>query len=415
MTATTRRHAEIAGGGIAGLTMACALASKGWSVTLHERNAELREMGAALFLKVNSLMALKQLGLLEQARGLGMRLRRGQIHDERGTVLIDRILPDNEEALTMLRPDLHRLLAGCAQRWGVEVRTGSDVIGADPSGALRLRGGETRRADLVIAADGHRSPVRDSVGLTRALTALPEGAIRVLAPRNGDEREGISVEYWSGDCRVGIVPCNRDQLYLYLIGPESEEGVRSVPIDKRFWCERFPQVSDVIQRIPADAGRYDRLMMATVTGWYSGRVAIIGDAAHAQPPNLGQGAGMSMANAMWLAQELDAGGSVEDALKRWEEKRRPVSEAVQKWSYRYGLLGYGLPSKMQLLRSAFVWTLGHTGPTSRRWGWVWRGGYFSGEVSTMDDAALTSGSAAHAGSPPANVQGANSPAPPAGW
>lgn len=385
MTATTRRHAEIAGGGIGGLTMACALASKGWSVTLHERNPELREMGAALFLKVNSLLVLKQLGLLEQARELGMRLRRGQIHDERGVVLIDRILPDHEEALTMLRPDLHRLLAACAARWGVEVRTGSDVIGADPAGALRLRGGEVRRADLVIGADGHRSPVRDSVGLTRALTPLPEGAIRVLAPRVGDEREGVSVEYWSGDCRVGIVPCNRDQLYLYLIGPETEPGVRSVPIDKAFWSGRFPGIADIIGRIAPEAGRYDRLMMATVKGWCNGRVAIVGDAAHAQPPNLGQGAGMSMANAMWLAEELERASNVEYALRSWETRRRPVSEAVQKWSYRYGLLGYGLPSKMQRLRSAFVWTLGHAGPTSRRWGWVWRGGYASGEVSTLKD------------------------------
>jgi 2-polyprenyl-6-methoxyphenol hydroxylase-like FAD-dependent oxidoreductase len=244
---------------------------------------------------------------------------------------------------------------------------------------------------------------------------LPEGAIRVLAPRNADEREGVSVEYWSGDCRVGIVPCNSSQLYLYLIGPEGEEGVRSVPIDKQFWCERFPQIADVITRIPADAGRYDRLMMATVKGWCSGRVAIIGDAAHAQPPNLGQGAGMSMANAMWLADELDRAASVEDGLRSWEAKRRPVSEAVQKWSYRYGLLGYGLPSKMQLLRSAFVWTLGHAGPTSRRWGWVWRGGYFSGEVSTLNDTLLAGRGTGNAGAARTRGSAPDGRAPPAGW
>lgn len=383
MNGTQGRHAEIAGGGIAGLTMACCLARRGWSVTVHERNRELREMGAALYLKVNSLAVLKELGLLPAAREVGERLLNGRIQDERGRVLLSRVLPADEEAIVMLRPELHRILAACARDAGVEVMTSSEVVRADPAGAVELKTGAIRRADLVVGADGHRSPVRESLGLTRSLEEVEEGAIRVLAPRLPGERAGTSVEHWSGDLRLGLVPCSVDQLYVFLIGPHKYAGVRSLPIDKAFWSRRFPHLTDVLERIPADAGRYDRLMLGKVHAWSSGRAAIIGDAAHTQPPNLGQGAGMSMANAAALARQLDASDDVLAALRQWEADRRPVSETVQRWSYRYGLLGYGLPARLSRLRSAFVWTAGRIGPTARGWGWVWRGGHHAGEIRTL--------------------------------
>jgi 2-polyprenyl-6-methoxyphenol hydroxylase-like FAD-dependent oxidoreductase len=383
MNGTQGRHAEIAGGGIAGLTMACCLARRGWSVTVHERNRELREMGAALYLKVNSLAVLKELGLLPAAREVGERLLNGRIQDERGRVLLSRVLPADEEAIVMLRPELHRILAACARDAGVEVMTSSEVVRADPAGAVELKTGAIRRADLVVGADGHRSPVRESLGLTRSLEEVEEGAIRVLAPRLPGERAGTSVEHWSGDLRLGLVPCSVDQLYVFLIGPHKYAGVRSLPIDKAFWSRRFPHLADVLERIPADAGRYDRLMLGKVHAWSSGRAAIIGDAAHTQPPNLGQGAGMSMANAAALARQLDASDDVLAALRQWEADRRPVSETVQRWSYRYGLLGYGLPARLSRLRSAFVWTAGRIGPTARGWGWVWRGGHHAGEIRTL--------------------------------
>ena len=70
------RHCEIAGAGIAGLTTACVLAQRGWSVQVHERSPELREMGAGIYLKLNSLIVLKELGLYDEVRSVGDRSRR---------------------------------------------------------------------------------------------------------------------------------------------------------------------------------------------------------------------------------------------------------------------------------------------------------------------------------------------------
>jgi 2-polyprenyl-6-methoxyphenol hydroxylase-like FAD-dependent oxidoreductase len=375
-----KRHAEIAGAGIAGLTAACVLARRGWSVRVHEQSPVLREIGAGIYLKENSLRVLRDIGVFGRISTVGVRLREGQIRDERDRILVRRAL-DKESCYTTLRGDLHRALADQAEASGVEIVTGSGVDRADPDGTLHLSSGKTLKADLVIGADGHRSRIRDSVGLTARVGALRDGATRLLIPRSDAEREGVSKENWSGDCRLGIVPCSARDVYVFLIAPEDNRAATAMPVDKHFWRRRFPRLVHVIDRIPDTGGRHDPHVFVQVRGWHVGRVAILGDAAHAQPPNLGQGAGMSMANAAALAVHLDNAADVPSALAAWESARRDVSEQVQLWSYRYGVLGHCWPSTLTDLRSGIIWAVGHVGFTARKWGWLWRGGLDPSQVS----------------------------------
>lgn len=119
-------------------------------------------------------------------------------------------------------------------------------------------------------------------------------------------------------------------------------------------------------------------MFVTVKGWSSGRVGIIGDAVHAQLPNLGHGAGMAMANASALGAALDSNPDVATALRQWEVRRRPITEQVQLWSYRYGLIFYGLPFGGQLaerVRASIMSAIGHVRFTARRLASLRHGGY----------------------------------------
>src|SRR5262249_51079634 len=142
-------------------------------------------------------------------------------------------------------------------------------------------------------------------------------------------------------------------------------------------CKLFPQEVDVLGRI-ADAARYDRFVFVTVKGWSSGCVAIIGDAEHAQPPNLGQGAGMAMANASTLGSVLDDNRDVPSALKQGEALRRPITDQVQLWSYRYGLIFYGLPFGgrfAEQVRATIMFLIGRIGFTARRFSLLRHGGH----------------------------------------
>jgi 2-polyprenyl-6-methoxyphenol hydroxylase-like FAD-dependent oxidoreductase len=370
------RHCEIAGAGIAGLTTACVLAQRGWSVQVHERSPELREMGAGIYLKLNSLIVLRELGLHDEVRSVGMTVRAGRISGRSGRVLA-RHMMNGEDTVTVSRSALHRALAVRARDLGVRFRTSSVVTSADPSGSLTVNGGERFDADLVVGADGYRSVVRDSVKLAKNVQLLEEGGIRALAPRRAMEREGLTTEQWSGNCRLGIVPCSKDELYLYLIGPANEKAVNTVPVDKQFWCDRFPEEADVLNRI-GDVARYDQFVYSTVSGWSAGRVAIIGDAVHAQPPNLGQGAGMAIANASALGAALDEITDVPDALRSWETRRRPLTEEVQRWSYRYGLIFYALPFGGlfgEQIRVGIMSMIGRVKFTARKLSWLRHGGH----------------------------------------
>jgi 2-polyprenyl-6-methoxyphenol hydroxylase-like FAD-dependent oxidoreductase len=369
------RHCEIAGAGIAGLTTACVLAQRGWSVRVHERSDELREMGAGIYLKLNGLAILKELELYEQIKESGMVLQRGRITGRSGRVLARHIV-NGIDTIIVGRPALHRALTARARILGVQLKTSSVVTAADPVGVL-IADGQKYGADLIVGADGYRSVVRESVKLLRDEEHLQEGGIRALVPRKPNEREGLTTEQWSGSCRLGIVPCSRNELYLYLIGPANDPGVYTVPVDKGYWCKLFPQEADVLNRI-ADAGRYDQFVFITVEGWSSGHVAIIGDAVHAQPPNLGQGAGMAMANASALGSALDDNPDVPSALKQWETLRRPITDQVQLWSYRYGLIFYGLPFDGLLaeqVRATIMSLVGRVGFTARRFSFLRHGGY----------------------------------------
>src|SRR5690242_9417145 len=160
----TERRAEIAGGGFAGLAAACALASRGWRVRVHERADRLRTAGAGINLYENGLRVLEALGAREDAIGDGARARVRETRDQH-----DRLLSTHAwgeaRVYGVLRQRLVDALAAAARRAGAEIVTGSEAVSATTDGRLLLSNGETLEADLVVAADGVNSRLRDSLGL----------------------------------------------------------------------------------------------------------------------------------------------------------------------------------------------------------------------------------------------------------
>jgi 2-polyprenyl-6-methoxyphenol hydroxylase-like FAD-dependent oxidoreductase len=273
--------------------------------------------------------------------------------------------PDAVRLITVLRRDLHRALAEAARRAGAEIVTGSNVAGATRGGRLLLAGGETRPADLIIGADGVNSAVRDSLGLKRSVNDLHDGCGRHLVPRVSSDPQNRTLEYWKGARRVGIVPCTPEEVYVYLCCPESDVRGCARPVDCESWTASFPHLAHVIERIP-DVGRWASFSDSVCTSWSAGRVALIGDAAHAMSPNLGQGACVAMANARSLAQALERYPDVTTALPVWERSERPVTDATQRYSRMYGRIGTDWPRSLLDLRSALIWAAGRSKQVQKR-------------------------------------------------
>jgi 2-polyprenyl-6-methoxyphenol hydroxylase-like FAD-dependent oxidoreductase len=117
---------------------------------------------------------------------------------------------------------------------------------------------------------------------------------------------------------------------------DHDVAAKTVPIGAGLWRGWFPHLASVIDRI-GDGGRYDRFELIKLKSWSAGRVAVLGDAAHALPPNLGQGGGCAMMNALALAVHLDAASEIPTALAAWERAERPLTEHTQRMSVFFGM------------------------------------------------------------------------------
>ena len=337
---TGRRRAELAGAGIAGLAAAIALAERGWSVRVHERSSALRAEGAGIYLWENGLRVLEALGTLETAlHGCHPGWRR-ETRDDRNRVVATAQWSEERgrRVVSVVRQRLLGALADRARALGVEIVLGSEAIAARADGTLVLQGSDPVQADLVVAADGVNSKVRDSLALLATRRPLADGAIRVMIPRLPEERaseEGRKyVEYWSGHRRVLYTPCSDEDVYLALTTLDTDVRGKAVPLDVGAWCESFPHLRPLIHRIGGGA-RWDRFETIRLQRWSAGRVAIVGDAAHAMAPNLGQGGGCALMNGLALAVALEGAASVEDGLADWERTERPLTEHTQRVSALY--------------------------------------------------------------------------------
>jgi 2-methyl-3-hydroxypyridine 5-carboxylic acid dioxygenase len=330
----TARHAEVAGAGFAGLTVATALARRGWTVRLHECNDEVRDFGAGILLWRNAMLALDVIGVADAIRAGGTQPR--YYETSLGGTTVSAELP-GYPYWAITRPRLHALLADAARAAGVKIVTGSRAVGADPAGALLLADGSRAEADLVIGADGAGSAVRDSLtDLAQERRKYSDGVCRLLVPRPEEfrgERWDRVIDYWTLEpdaMRILFIPTGPDTIYLGMMAETRNERASRIPIDVEIWSERFPHLAPVIELAgKAEGGRHDNYQTTRVTPWSSGRAVLVGDAAHAMCPALGQGASVGIVNAVDLAHALDQWEDTDQALAHWEARERRMTDDAQ--------------------------------------------------------------------------------------
>lgn len=335
-----RRHAEVAGGGFAGLTVAAALAQRGWTVRVHERSDEVRAFGAGIWIWENGVRVLASIGASDEAfrncppatEFLNWDSRGRHVHCAKFPV---EPTPGAARLFCVTRQQLLMAIYNAAIRAGVEVVTRSHVIRAWGHGELETASGKRFRADLVVGADGVNSKVRDSLGLLKRRRRHADGAIRVLVPHLPGYPDSwpdrVLREWWSGRRRLLYTPCDRDVFYLCLTAPVSDVEGGQVPLNRESWARSFPHLTSLIHRIGSE-NRYDVFETTTLYSWSAGRVAIVGDAAHSMVPGLGQGCGTALVNALSLAVFVHEAEHIAEALRAWETARRPLTEHTQFWS-----------------------------------------------------------------------------------
>lgn len=338
MSVTGSRHAEISGAGFAGLTAAAALAQRGWTVRVHERAPELRTEGAGIVLWNNSLQVLDKVGAIHDIMSDSM--TPPAYETRMNNVIQSQETMEGIRWRTMTRAHLYNSLLTAAREAGAEVVPGSEVTGATEDGQLTLASGETTQADLVVGADGVGSAVRDSLGVPLTRQRSGDGITRFLVPRRKAELQKLEpdtewdnvIDFWNLEPRVLRIlytPANERELYIALMSPSADAQGSKVPIDLDLWTSVFPQLAPVLEDAATIPGRYYGYQTTRLENWTTGRVALIGDAAHAMCPALAQGAGCAMQNAYTLAVAATAAADIPSALTEWERLERPYTDRAQ--------------------------------------------------------------------------------------
>ena len=346
----------IAGGGPGGSVAALALARGGARVTLLERLDRPAAVGGGILLHPNGLAVLYALGLGEALRRRAHVSSAVSIRDERGRAILHVPVPDFgaglDHMLAVRRSHLRGVLADAvAATPGIEVITGAEVIDVHSSGTVSYRTrGDVHRlaAAVVVGADGVHSTVRRGGAFGARSKTRRSIYVRGTVDDGGTGDDGgvaEAIEYWTPLGLFGVSPLGDGTTYFYADATAAAVTAAIVDLDlERFrsvWTEALPACRGALDRIAGDGSLLvNAVQRVDCDTFVDGRLVLVGDAAHAMEPNLGQGANSAFVDAAVLAGQLTANPlsgltasgavDVERALVAYDARRRPAARSVQR-------------------------------------------------------------------------------------
>jgi 2-polyprenyl-6-methoxyphenol hydroxylase-like FAD-dependent oxidoreductase len=320
------------GGGIGGLTAAVALCRRGFAVTVIERDPAWSVYGVGIIQQGNVLRAAKALGILDQYVGAGVGFDAVEVYAPDGTRIVrvpsPRLLESYPANLGIGRQALQKVLGDAAKAAGAQLRLGVTVTALSDHGDgvdVRFSDGSSGSFDLVLGIDGVNSDTR---AMYFPEAPQPEFTGQAVWRYNLPRLAGLdALHVYNGPTGAGLVPISDELMYLYLTTPEPGNpryplaGLAAAMRSKVAHCA--PAIRALAEQITDDEGVVYRPLewLLLDDPWYHGRVALLGDAAHATTPHLGQGAGMAIEDGLVLAGELARHDTVDAALDAWFRRR----------------------------------------------------------------------------------------------
>ena len=340
--------AIIIGGGIGGLCAGIALQLAGIEVTVYEAAPELKPVGAGVGLAANAMQGLQRLGVAEAVIAHGEQLEALVIFDENRSVISNfNTLPLSDRYgvnnFVIHRAALHNVLHGYLPKGTVELnKRCTGIKQVHDQVEVRFSDDTCALADLVVGADGINSVIRQQL--------FPQSKPRYAGYtcwRGVVENPGVSIdtkisaEMWAPQGRVGMAPLPHNTIYWYacMNAKPNDPAMRDTTPEQL--AAHFSNVYEPVATVLA-ATKPEQMIWNDIADleplkqFAFGKVVLLGDAAHATTPNMGQGACQAIEDAVVLKQCLQQEPSIAAALRQYEKRRLARTAKVVRMSRLLG-------------------------------------------------------------------------------
>lgn len=343
----------IIGAGIGGLCTAIALQKLGYEVNVYEKFEEVKKLGAGILLQPNTIKALRKIGIAEEVNSKGFLLNALEVKlangDKMGDLSVQKqIEATGEGTRSFHRAELHEVLLSLLQEGTVHLRKECKQIEQTDKGVKVLFKDLTViEGDVLVGADGIHSIVRDTVtsiakmryaGYTcwRSVVEVPQEVM--------DELNGTVYESWGKGVRFGTVPLSNNRVYWFACKNALENDEKMKEVGKKELLAIFGNFHEPVKQV-LELTQDDQILWNDIIDikplkrFHFGKVILLGDAAHAMTPNMGQGAGQSIEDAAVLMACLEQQKDVEKAFETYSTKRVKRTTMIVNQSELIGKVG----------------------------------------------------------------------------
>jgi 2-polyprenyl-6-methoxyphenol hydroxylase-like FAD-dependent oxidoreductase len=339
----------IIGAGIGGLTTAIALAQKGIQVQIYERASEIKEVGAGVWIAPNGMQIFDKLGIAQEVAAAGTKLKRISVVDlnYKPISVIDGAEIEAKHqfgTIAIHRASLQQILASKVHPEHLHLNKAFKHYEQNGTAVtVYFEDGSTAVADFLICADGLKSKARIQMHGPQNLRDSGQTCWRFATAFDLPKEEQDNMyEVWANTkgLRVGYSKIDDKRVYVYITNNKKHAASH---IDKNIKnyllaiCKPFSKtLTDLIEAVDEkEIIQTDLFDFKPIQKWTDGRVALIGDAAHATTPNLGQGACQAIEDAWVLAEEVSANANIEKSLVNFQKRRIEKAKFITNTSWLF--------------------------------------------------------------------------------
>jgi len=342
----------IIGGGIGGLTTAIGLLKLGIDVEVYEAASELKEVGAGIWLAPNAMIVLGKLGVAQDVMDAGFQIKKIHIRDSKMKVITGTDQTYVKERFgygitTIHRARLAKVLSSYIPKERLHLGKRLKHV-KEENGKVKafFEDGTQVEGDFIIGADGIKSKVRQSIFPEAKIRYSGQTCWRGIAEVEKGKLNGIEAsEIWGTGKRFGISRINETEVYWFAC-KDAKQGMRDAEgRTKGILMDLFKDFEEPVMTVLRNTSvnkmmRNDLDDLISMKAWHKGNIAVIGDAAHATTPNLGQGGGQAIEDAWYMYCLFQTGMPPEEVFQHFYKIRFKRVNAIVQRSFQMGKIAH---------------------------------------------------------------------------